>query len=237
MNGITELVFILDRSGSMFGLEADTIGGFNAMLEKQKAGGSPVLISTVLFNDKSEVIHDRRNIADTPHLTEKDYEVSGCTALLDAVGDAVKHIRTVHRYLRPEDVPARTLFVITTDGMENASSRFSGDEVRKLIESQKEKGWEFLFLGANIDAVETARSFGISEDNAVDYMNDSKGLGSAYDSISHACCCFVEQGIIGRNWKKAARDDHARRSGKKPSAKGSNWTEKLRNLLEPSRMA
>lgn len=220
MNGITELVFILDRSGSMFGLEADTIGGFNAMLEKQKAAVSPVLISTVLFNDKSEVIHDRRDIAEIPQLTEKDYEVSGCTALLDAIGDAVKHIRNVHRYIRPEDVPARTLFVITTDGMENASRRFSSDEVRKLIENQKEKGWEFLFLGANIDAVETARSFGISEDNAVDYLNVSKGLGSAYASISHACCRFTEKGSVGRDWKKAARDDHARRSGRKASSKG-----------------
>jgi len=237
MNGITELVFILDRSGSMFGLEADTIGGFNAMLEKQKASGSPVLISTVLFNDKSAVIHDRRNIADIPQLTEKDYEVSGCTALLDAIGDAVKHIRTVHRYLRPEDVPARTLFVITTDGMENASHRFTGGEVRKLIEGQKEKGWEFLFLGANIDAVETARSFGIPEDNAVDYLNDSKGLGTAYASISHACCCFVERGSVGRDWKKAAQGDHARRSGKKTSIANSTWTEKLRKLLEPSHLA
>ena len=237
MNGLTELVFILDRSGSMFGLEADTIGGFNAMLEKQKAIASPVLISTVLFNDKSEVIHDRCNIADIPQLTEKDYEVSGCTALLDAIGDAVKHIRNVHRYIRPEDVPARTLFVITTDGMENASRRFSGDEVRKLIESQKEKGWEFLFLGANIDAVETARNFGISEDNAVDYLNDSKGLSTAYASIAHACCCFAKKGAIGREWKKAVRDDHAYRSGKKTSGKGSSWTETLRKLLEPSHMA
>ena len=167
MNGLTELVFILDRSGSMFGLEADTIGGFNAMLEKQKAIASPVLISTVLFNDKSEVIHDRCNIADIPQLTEKDYEVSGCTALLDAIGDAVKHIRNVHRYIRPEDVPARTLFVITTDGMENASRRFSGDEVRKLIESKPELLAE---LDAKIRAMkdalpEAAEEFELDEDD------------------------------------------------------------------------
>ena len=233
MNGLTELVFILDRSGSMFGLEADTIGGFNAMLEKQKQGGSPVLISTVLFNDKSAVIHDRCDIASVPQLTEQDYEVSGCTALLDAVGDAVKHIRNVHRYIRPEDVPARTLFVITTDGLENASRRFSGDEVRKLIEIQKEKGWEFLFLGANIDAVATARSFGISEDNAVDFMNDSEGLGKTYASIADACCCFAAKGVIGRNWKKAVSEDHARRSGQKPRPRRKDWTELLRGLLEP----
>jgi len=237
MNGLTELVFILDRSGSMFGLEADTIGGFNAMLEKQKQGGSPVLISTVLFNDKSAVIHDRCDIASVPQLTEKDYEVSGCTALLDAVGDAVKHIRNVHRYIRPEDVPARTLFVITTDGLENASRRFSGDEVRKLIESQKEKGWEFLFLGANIDAVETARSFGISEDNAVDFMNDSEGLGKTYASIANVCYGFAAKGVIGRNWKKAVSEDHARRSGQKSRPRRKDWTELLRGLLKPEEKA
>lgn len=218
MNGITELVFILDRSGSMFGLEADTVGGFNAMLEKQKANDSPVLISTVLFNDRSEVIHDRRDIVGIPQLTERDYEVSGCTALLDAIGDAVKHIRTVHRYLRSEDVPERTLFVITTDGMENASHRFSGDEVRQLIEAQKEKGWEFLFLGANIDAVDTAKSFGISEDNAVDYLNDGRGIGNAYASIAHACCCFAEKGSVGKDWKRLAHEDHKSRSARKSCA-------------------
>ena len=233
MNGLTELVFILDRSGSMFGLEADTIGGFNAMLEKQKQGGSPVLISTVLFNDKSAVIHDRCDIISVSQLTETDYEVFGCTALLDAVGDAVKHIRNVHRYIRPEDVPARTLFVITTDGLENASRRFSGDEVRRLIEEQKEKGWEFLFLGANIDAVDTARSFGISEENAVDFMNDSEGLRKTYASIAEACCCFASRGVVGRNWKKSVSEDHVRRSGQKNRPKRKDWTELLRGLLEP----
>ena len=214
MDGITELVFILDRSGSMHGLEADTIGGFNSMLEKQKAGGTPVLISMVLFNDKSEVIHDRCNIADISPLTAKEYEVGGRTALLDAVGDAVKHIRNVHHYIRPEDVPAHTLFVISTDGMENASCRFSLDDVRKLIEGQKEKGWEFIFLGANIDAVETARSFGIAQDRAVDYLNDREGIGAAYRSISYACCRMASKGGIDELWSRSASEDFAARSVK-----------------------
>ena len=159
MNGTTELVFILDRSGSMYGLESDTIGGFNAVLEKQKKAEGKVLLSTVLFNQETAILHDRRDIREIPALTAEDYSVSGCTALYDAVGGAIRHIRNVHRYIRPEDVPEHTLFVITTDGLENASSRFSAGEVRKMIEEQKEKGWEFLFLGANIDAESTARAY------------------------------------------------------------------------------
>ena len=166
MNGITELVFILDRSGSMQGLESDTIGGFNAMLEKQRKSGGTVLLSTILFNQESFVLHDRRDIREVPALTEKEYDVSGCTALYDAVGGAIRHIRNIHRYIRPEDVPDHTLFVITTDGLENASTRFTLKDVRRLIEERKEKGWEFLFLGANIDAVEAARDLGASEARA-----------------------------------------------------------------------
>ena len=154
---LTEIVFILDRSGSMSGLEADTIGGFNSMIEKQRKADGEALVSTVLFDNMSEVIHDRVNIHDIKPMTDRDYTVRGCTALLDAIGGAIHHIGNVHKYARPEDVPEHTLFIITTDGMENASRFYSSDRVKQMIERQKAKyGWEFLFLGANIDAVETA---------------------------------------------------------------------------------
>ena len=214
MNGITELVFILDRSGSMQGLESDTIGGFNAMLEKQRKSGGPVLLSTILFNQESFVLHDRRDIREVPALTEKEYDVSGCTALYDAVGGAIRHIRNIHRYIRPEDVPDHTLFVITTDGLENASTRFTLKDVRRLIEERKEKGWEFLFLGANIDAVEAARDFGLSERNAVDFICDGEGLRTMYESLSHACACFARSGVIEGDWKRRIREDYERRGGK-----------------------
>lgn len=151
---LTELVFILDRSGSMTGLEADTIGGFNAMLQKQKKAEGEVLVTTVLFNHESKTIHDHAAIDKVPLLTEKDYCVGGCTALLDAVGETVEHIKNIHKYARAEDVPQHILFVITTDGMENASTKYSCAQVKRLIEQQKERGWEFLFFGANIDAVD-----------------------------------------------------------------------------------
>lgn len=215
MKDCTELVFILDRSGSMHGLEADTIGGFNALLEKQKAEGSAVLVSTVMFNQESKVIHDRCDIGTVPPLTSQDYEPAGCTALLDAIGSAVKHIRNVHRYARPEDVPARTLFVITTDGMENASRHFAADEVRALIEEQKKAGWEFLFLGSNIDAVETARGFGISEDRAVDFVADGIGIKENFRAVEMACLQFSRYRVLSDDWKKDIADDHRKRSGKK----------------------
>ena len=161
---LTEIVFILDRSGSMSGLEADTIGGFNSMIAKQKKQDGEALVSTVLFDNVSEVIHDRVNIRDIQPMTDKDYTVRGCTALLDAIGSAIHHIGNVHKYARPEDVPEHTLFIITTDGMENASRFYSSDRVKQMIQRQKAKyGWEFLFLGANIDAVETARHFGLEQ--------------------------------------------------------------------------
>ena len=185
MENVTEIVFILDRSGSMGGLESDTIGGFNAMLKKQQAEteGS-ALVSTILFDHESIVLHDRVPLAEIQPLTEKDYQVRGTTALLDAVGDAVKHIKNIHKYAREEDCPQKTLFVITTDGMENSSFKFSYKEVKKLIEQQKEKGWEFVFLGANIDAAEVAEHIGIDRDDAVDYHADSKGTQKVYRAMS-----------------------------------------------------
>ena len=170
MKNTTELVFILDRSGSMSGLEKDTVGGFNSMISKQKTEDGEALVSTVLFDNKSVVIHDRLPLDDVPPMTEKEYFTRGCTALLDALGDAIHHIGNIHKYARREDVPEKTLFVITTDGFENASCRYDYDTVRAMIERQKEKyGWDFLFLGANIDAVAEARRFGIDADCAVDY--------------------------------------------------------------------
>ncbi|MBQ6020786.1 MAG: VWA domain-containing protein [Clostridia bacterium] len=186
-NNTTELVFILDRSGSMGGLESDTVGGFNAMLRQQKEQEGEVFVSTVLFDNVSEVLHDRLPLEKVEPLTEKDYYVRGCTALIDAIGGAIKHISTIHKYARPEDVPAHTMFVITTDGYENASHRFSSDEVKRMIEEKKEKcGWEFLFIGANIDAVETAKQFGIGKERAVNYHADSKGTGVVYAAVSKA---------------------------------------------------
>lgn len=185
MENVTEIVFILDRSGSMSGLESDTIGGFNAMIKKQQEETEgTALVSTVLFDHESIVLHDRVPLAEIKPLTEKDYEVRGTTALLDAVGDAVKHIRNIHKYARAEDRPQKTLFVITTDGMENASERFSYKEIKKLIEAQKERGWEFVFLGANIDAVDVARHIGIDRNDAVDYHADSKGTDKVYAAMS-----------------------------------------------------
>ena len=154
---LTELVFILDRSGSMSGLEADTIGGFNSMITKQQKEEGEAIVSTVLFDDRCDVIHDRVRIGDVKKLTEEDYYVRGCTALLDAVGGAIHHIGNVHKFAREEDRHAKTLFIITTDGLENASRRYTFNGVKKMIKRQQEKyNWEFLFLWANIDAVEVA---------------------------------------------------------------------------------
>ena len=186
---LTELVFILDRSGSMSGLEADTIGGFNAMIEKQKKEAGEALVSTILFDNDSQVIHDRVPLDRVPALTEKEYFVRGCTALLDAVGGAIHHIGNVHKYAREEDRPEKTLFVITTDGMENASSRYTYDKVRSMIQHEKEKyGWEFLFLGANIDAAREAARFGIDADRAANYHADHQGTGVIYEAVSEAVC-------------------------------------------------
>ena len=213
-NNLTEIVFILDRSGSMSGLEADTIGGFNSMIEKQKKENGEALISTVLFDNASEVIHDRVNVRDIKPMTDKDYTVRGCTALLDAIGGAIHHIGNIHKYARTEDVPEHTLFVITTDGMENASRRYDSETVKKMIEKQKERyGWEFLFLGANIDAVETARHFGIGADRAVNYHSDSRGTKLNYEVISEAICAVRCSSPLSQDWKKRIDEDFERRKG------------------------
>jgi len=209
---LTELVFILDRSGSMAGLEKDTIGGFNSMIERQRATDGEVIISTVLFDNTSEVIHDRIDIRRIEPMTEKQYFVRGCTALLDAIGGAIHHIGNVHKYARDEDRPEHTMFVITTDGMENASHRYSSDRVKQMIERQKTKyGWEFLFLGANIDAVETAGNFGIDADRAVNYHSDSEGTALNYEVLSEAICSVRCSKPLGREWKKRIDEDYQRR--------------------------
>ena len=200
---LTELVFILDRSGSMAGLEADTIGGFNAMIEKQRKEPGEAVISTVLFDNETEVIHDRIPLDRVPRLTEKEYYVRGCTALLDAVGGAIHHIGNVHKYAREEDRPEKTLFGITTDGMENASRRYTYDKVKSMIERQREKyGWEFLFLGANIDAAREAARFGIRADCAADYHADSMGTEAVYESVCEAVCQVRRAAPLKASWKQ-----------------------------------
>ena len=190
---MTEIVFILDRSGSMSGLESDTIGGFNAMIDKQKAEtDGNALVSTVLFDHESIVLHDRVPLVDVKPLTRQDYEVRGSTALLDAVGSAIKHIRNVHKYARAEDRPEKTLFIITTDGMENSSERFSYKDIKRLIDGQKEHGWEFVFLGANIDAVEVAEHIGIDARRAVNYNADRQGTAQAFEAIGELTCAIVD---------------------------------------------
>ncbi len=210
---LTEIVFILDRSGSMAGLEGDTIGGFNAMVEKQKQELGEALISTVLFDNESEVIHDRVDIQKIRPMTRDQYYVRGCTALLDAVGGAIHHIGNVHKYAREEDRPEKTLFVITTDGMENASRKYTYEKLKAMIERQKEKyGWEFLFLGANIDAAKEAARFGIQADRAANYHADSKGTGVIYESVNDAIChvrsCAAP---LAADWKKNVDADYQKR--------------------------
>lgn len=184
--GLTEVVFILDRSGSMSGLEADTIGGYNSMLEKQKTGEGEVIISTVLFDDKIEVIHDRKPITEVKPISGEEYYVRGCTALLDAVGGAIHHIGHTHKEADTNDVPEKTLFIITTDGMENASKKYTYDKIKKMVEKKKKKlGWEFIFMGANIDAISVASQFGIAKNRAVRYESDSVGTRLNYNVMSN----------------------------------------------------
>lgn len=204
-NNITELVLILDRSGSMVGLESDTIGGFNSMIEKQKKLDGKCYVSTVLFDNESEVLHDRIDLADVPKMTDKEYFPRGCTALLDAVGGAIHHIGNIHKYARKEDVPEHTLFCITTDGMENASRKYDLKKIRKMIEAKKEIGWEFIFIGANIDAVSAAADIGISEDRAVNYTASACGTASVYDAMSAVTSSVRGCVPIERNWKEKVK--------------------------------
>ena len=211
-NNVTELVMILDRSGSMSGLENDTIGGYNSMLEKQKDAEGEVLVTTILFDHETDVIHDRVPIKDVNPITEKEYYVRGCTALLDAVGGAADHIKTIHKYARKEDRPDKTIFVITTDGMENASKRYDYDTVKRLIEQQKEAcGWEFLFLGANIDAVDVAGRMGIDPDRAANFHSDEKGTALNYDVVGDTIGLFARESTIDPEWKARIDDDFKHR--------------------------
>ena len=211
-NNITELVFILDRSGSMQGLEKDTVGGFNGLIAKQKKQEGKCYVSTVLFDDTCEVLHDRVALAAIPVMTEKEYYVRGCTALIDAIGGAIHHIGNIHKYARREDVPEHTLFIIITDGMENASRKYSGKEVKAMIEHRKKDcGWEFLFIGANIDAVETAGRYGIEEDRAVDYHGDEQGTRVLYDALTDTVCSLRASASLSPTWSEKIKKDYQNR--------------------------
>ncbi len=211
-NNVTELVFILDKSGSMHGLESDTVGGYNSVMEKQKKVDGECYVTSIFFNSESETVHDRVKLSEIEPLTEEDYRVGGCTALIDAIGDAVTHIETIHKYIRAEDVPDHTMFVIMTDGLENASHKYDSKTVKRLIEKHKEKdGWEFLFIGANIDSVETARHFGINEDRAVNYRADKKGTGVVYGAVASAVCCMRSGAKVSPEWSKEIDEDYKNR--------------------------
>lgn len=209
---LTELVFILDRSGSMHGMEKDTIGGFNGMLEQQKAQPGEALVSTVLFSNESQVVYDRVPLKDIAPMTEEQYRPMGCTALLDAIGGAVHHIGNVHKYAREEDRPEHTLFVITTDGMENASRCYTADRVKQMIRHQKEHcGWEFLFLTANIDAVQTAGGFGIAPERAAQFHNDAAGTRVSYEAVNQAICNMRANRPLSGDWKAKIDADYQQR--------------------------
>ena len=214
---LTEIVFILDRSGSMSGLEADTIGGYNSLLEKQKKEDGEAIVSTVLFDDRQEVLHDRVKLDQMKPITDKEYYVRGCTALLDAVGGAIHHIGNVHKYAREEDRPGKTLFIITTDGMENSSRRYTYEKVKHMVERQKQEfGWEFLFLGANIDAIEVAGRFGIGADRAVNYECDAVGTAVNYKALNQAVSCVRQSACcataaLNEDWKKEIEADYMKR--------------------------
>lgn len=212
-NNITEIVFILDKSGSMAGFEADTIGGFNATIEKQKKDEGSAYVSTVLFDNNTEVLHDRVPLDQIKPMTDKDYRVGGCTALLDAIGGAIHHVGNIHKYARTEDVPEHTVFIITTDGMENASVNYNSRRVKEMIERQRERyGWEFIFLAANIDAVETAENIGIKRERAANYCQDPAGVEATYTAMSEAIMAVRGGGPLDDGeWRKNIDKDNKRR--------------------------
>ena len=202
-NNITEIVFIMDRSGSMSGMEDDTIGGFNSIIESQKKLPGKVYVSTVLFDNECEVLHDRVELENIEPMNDRQYYVRGCTALMDAIGGAIHHIGNVHKYARKEDVPEKTIFFITTDGMENASHKYDSRRVKEMIRRQEEKyGWEFVFVAANIDAVETAAHIGIRKERAANYRQTKEGTRAMYDSVDDIFCLFRRGEPIKENWKE-----------------------------------
>lgn len=212
----TELVFILDRSGSMAGLEADTIGGYNAMLEKQKKEAGEATVTTVLFDDKYELLHDRIDLKGIAPITDREYYVRGCTALLDAIGRTIQKIANAQKHTAPAQRADKVLFVITTDGYENASREYSYDQIRRMVEREKtEYDWEFLFLGANIDAISTARRFGIGADRAVNYHADSQGTQLNYQVVSETVSCMRAGAPIAADWKKRIEEDFRGREAKR----------------------
>ncbi len=209
---LTEIVFILDRSGSMSGLESDTIGGFNSLITKQKKEEGRALVTTILFDDRSEVLHDRIPLERIKPMTEDDYYVRGCTALLDALGETIHRIATIHKYAREEDRPEKTLFIITTDGKENASRRYTYDKVKQMVEKEKNKyGWEFLFLGANIDALNVAGRMGISADRAANYHSDEEGTALNYSVLGEAISSVRRSKVLSSGWKKRIDADFEKR--------------------------
>ena len=208
-NNVTELVFIIDRSGSMSGFEDDTIGGFNSTIEKQKEQEGKVYVSTVLFDNYSKVIHDRVDINEIKPMTRNDYQVRGCTALLDAIGGAIHHIGNVHKYAREEDVPEKTIFLITTDGMENASQQYNSEQVKKMIKRQEERyGWEFVFVAANIDAVHTAETIGIRRERAANYRQDAEGTEMLFCAMSEAVTSYRKGKKVSDSWSKKLDDEN-----------------------------
>jgi uncharacterized protein YegL len=214
--GLTELVFILDKSGSMSGLESDTIGGFNSMLAKQKAVDGECFVTTVLFNNGYELVHDRIDIKAISPMTDKEYQVGGTTALLDAIGRTINKISNAQKHTAEEYRAEKVMFVIITDGLENSSREYSVDKVKALIERQKEKyAWEFVFLGANIDAVETAGKFGISADRAMDYLADSEGTNLNFKMIGEAIMAFRKSGKVDESCFDKIRDDVKQRGGRR----------------------
>lgn len=214
-NNTTELVFILDQSGSMQRLAGDTIGGFNSLIEKQKKEPGACYVTTVLFDTAFRTLHDRVPLEKVEPMTGRDYVPGGCTALLDAVGNTIRHIAGIHKYARPEDVPEKTLIVITTDGMENASRHFSRAEIKRMIAHEQEKyGWQFLFLGANIDAFDAADRIGIGREFTTNFMPDGSGMEKSFRAVDLAVRSARCRKPLAASWKKEVEEDYEQRSGK-----------------------